>query len=183
MNIIILNGNPDPGNRTFDRYIASILKELAGRGHLARSFTLREMDIRYCLGCWTCWIKTPGECVHRDDMPSIYKAAMASDLLLFASPLIMGFTSGLLKRANERLIPLIHPHLALVQGECHHRKRYARYPGLGLLLQKGEDTDEDDIRITTDIYRREAVNFHSTLRAIFLADRPVNEVCDEIDAL
>jgi hypothetical protein len=183
MNIIILNGNPDPGNKAFDRYIASILKELAGRGHLARSFVLREMNIRYCTGCWTCWIKTPGECVHRDDMASIYKAAMASDLLVFASPLVMGFMSGLLKRANERLIPLIHPYSDIIQGECHHRVRYDRYPGLGLILEKGPDADDEDVRITTDIYRREAVNFHSSLRAAFLTDRPVNEVCNEIDAL
>jgi multimeric flavodoxin WrbA len=183
MNIIILNGNPDAGDKTFDRYIASILKELAGRGHQARVFTLREMNIRYCQGCWTCWFKTPGECVHRDDMPAVYRAVMASDLLIFASPVIMGFVSGLLKRANERLIPLIHPYLALSQGECHHRGRYSHYPMLGLILQKGTDTDEDDIRITTDIYRREAINFLSSLRVTFLTERPVKEVCNEIDAL
>ncbi len=183
MNVIILNGNPDAGNKSFDRYIDSILKELAGRGHQARAFALREMNIRFCTGCWTCWFKTPGECMHRDDMPAIYKAAMASDLLIFASPLIMGFMSGLLKRANERLIPLIHPYSEISQGECHHRRRYARYPVLGLILQKEEDTDADDIRITTDIYRREALNFRSSLLAAFMTDRPVNEVCNEIDAL
>ncbi len=183
MNIILLNGNPDMGDRAFDRYVASFIKELSGRGHQARAFTLRDMDIRYCTGCWTCWLKTPGECVHRDDMPGVYRAVMASDLLVFASPLIMGFVSGTLKRANERLIPLIHPYLDLVQGECHHRGRYARYPGLGLLLRKEAETDEEDIRITTDIYRREGVNFRSSLRAVLMADRPVNEVCDEIDAL
>jgi hypothetical protein len=183
MNILILNGNRDAGARSFDRYLASLAKELAGRGHLARVMTLRDLDIRYCTGCWTCWLKTPGECVHRDDMASVYKAVMAADLLFFASPLVMGFVSGLLKRANERLIPLIHPYLAIAQGECHHRGRYDRYPGLGLILGKGPDADDDDVRITADIYRREAINFLTSLRAVFLSDRPVKEVCDEIDAL
>lgn len=183
MNIIILNGNPDAGNRAFDRYIASLVKELSGRGHLAREFVLRGMEIRYCTGCWSCWLKTPGECMHRDDMPAVYKAVMASDLVFFASPVIMGFMSGLMKRANERLVPLIHPYAEIARDECHHRGRYDRYPGLGLILGKGPDTDDEDVRITTDIIRRDAINFKSSLRAAFLTDRPVNEVCNEIDAL
>jgi len=183
MNILILNGNRDAANRPFDRYISSLVKELSGRGHLARAMTLREMDIRYCTGCWSCWLKTPGECIHRDDMVPVYRAIMASDLVFFASPLVMGFVSALTKRANERLVALIHPYLALAQGECHHRGRYDRYPGLGLILGKGPDADDEDVRITTDIYRRDAINFLSSLRATFLTDRPVKEVCDEIDAL
>ncbi len=183
MNIVILNGNPDPKQKDLDRYIKSLGAELAKRGHAFQSFLLREMDIRQCIGCWTCWLKTPGLCVHRDEMPRIYRSVMAADLVILASPVIMGFMSALLKRANERFIPLIHPYIALVEGECHHRGRYDRYPGLGILLHRGADTDDEDIAIITDIYRREAINFRSSLRCAFLTDKSVPEVSHAIDAL
>ncbi|MBP7738726.1 MAG: flavodoxin family protein [Spirochaetes bacterium] len=180
MNIVILNGNPDPKRKDLDRYIASLGSGLTARGHSFQAYLLRELDIRYCIGCWTCWVTTPGLCVHRDDMAVIYKSVMAADLVLFASPVIMGFVSALLKRANERFIPLIHPYLALVEGECHHRGRYDRYPGIGLLLQRGTDTDDEDIAIITDIYRREAINFRTSFRCAFTTDRPVSEVTHAI---
>ena len=31
---------------------------------------LREKKINNCIGCFTCWTKTPGECLHKDDMTS-----------------------------------------------------------------------------------------------------------------
>jgi multimeric flavodoxin WrbA len=180
MNIVILNGNPDTGSKDFDRYIKSLGAGLTAGGHAFHSFLLRKMDIHSCIGCWDCWLKTPGLCRHRDDMPVIYKAVMAADLVIFASPVIMGFMSALLKRANERFIPLIHPYIALVEGECHHRGRYDRYPGLGILLHRGADTDGEDIEIITDIYRREAINFRTTLRCAFTTDQPLSEVTHAI---
>lgn len=182
MNIVILNGNPDAGNKPFDEYIGSLSRELSGKEHEVYVHLLRNMDIRYCTGCWSCWWKTPGLCAHRDDMPAIYKSIMAADLFFFASPVVMGFMSALLKRANERLIPLIHPYIAMVKGESHHRKRYERYPALGIILGKGPDADDDDIRIISDIYKREALNFKTCLRHTFLTAQPVQEVCNAIDA-
>ncbi len=183
MNIIILNGNPDPKQKDLDRYIKDLGAKLTARGHVFQSFLLREMDIRQCIGCWSCWLKTPGLCTHRDDMPVIYKAVMAADLAILASPVIMGFMSALLKRANERFIPLIHPYIAFAEGECHHRRRYDRYPGLSILLHRGPDTDDDDISIITDIYKREAINFKTSLRCALLTDQSVSEVSHAIDAL
>ncbi len=29
---------------------------------------LGKKDIKRCAGCFTCYVKTPGQCVHKDDM-------------------------------------------------------------------------------------------------------------------
>lgn len=183
METVIINGNPEGGDGAFDRWCGEAAAELAARGHGARLFTLRSMEVRYCTGCWTCWWKTPGLCAHDDDMKEIYRAVMASDLFFFASPVVMGFMSALLKRANERMIPLVHPYTLLDRGECHHQGRYDRYPGMGLILGKGPDTDDGDIAIITEIYRRDAINFKTSLRHVFLTEKTPREACDEIDAL
>ncbi|MBN2159186.1 MAG: flavodoxin family protein [Spirochaetes bacterium] len=182
MNIVILNGNPDPNARELERYIDALTAELAAKGHEVNAHTLRDMNIRSCTGCWSCWVKTPGMCAQHDDMPVVYTSVMAADLVLFASPIIMGFVSALLKRANERFIPLIHPYLVIDRGECHHLKRYTRYPELGLILHKGADADDEDIKITSDIYARIALNFKTTLRFSIQTSQPIQEALHAIAA-
>jgi multimeric flavodoxin WrbA len=169
MNITILNGDLYPENSKFTGY----LEDLSQEKSLANSvqlFNLAKMNLNYCAGCWSCWWKTPGQCVHKDDARHIFRAAINSDLLVLASPLVAGFTSSLLKRITDRLIVLIHPYTELRQGECHHKKRYEKYPELALIIDKEESTDEEDIQIIRDIYERLAINFHSKLQYIKFAD-------------
>ena len=136
MRVLILNGNPKAENTAFDGYLQSLSHSLQDLGNEASISVLREMDIKYCRGCWDYWLKNPGECCIADDSRGISRDVINSDFVLFASPVIMGFTSALLKKAVDRMIPLIHPYFALVQGEIHHRSRYDKYPLLGLLLEK-----------------------------------------------
>ena len=93
----------------------------------------------------------------------------------------MGFTSALLKKAMERLLPLVHPYFEVVNGEIHHLSRYDRYPLIGLLIQKGRDADEEDIKIISDIYMRSAINIKTSLRFTKLTDDSVEEVVNEIN--
>ncbi len=142
------------------------------------------MDIRYCIGCWGCWIKTPGECSNAvDDSRTVCREYINSDLAVFASPVVMGFTSAVLKRAHDRLIPLLQPYMEAYHGEAHHVSRYASYPDVGLLLAAGPDTDAEDIRIITEIYRRDAINFKAPFRFSRLTNDRVEEVAREINRL
>lgn len=58
--------------------------------------------------------------------------------------------------------------------------RYDKYPLMSLLLEKGKDTDEGDIRIISDIYRRDAINFKTSFCLAKLTSDPVEEVANEI---
>jgi multimeric flavodoxin WrbA len=48
------------------------------------------MKIHHCLGCFNCWVKTPGTCSIHDDEAEVTRRYIASDLVILASPLIMG---------------------------------------------------------------------------------------------
>ena len=183
MNITILNGNPAPENATFDGYLDGLVKTLQSGGHAVTLHQLRDMDIHYCTGCWGCWVKTPGECVAKDDSADVCRAAIQSDLVLHASPVLMGFYSALLKKATDKMIPLVHPYVTADQGEAHHWARYKRYPHFGLLLQRGEDTDDEDIEIIQEVHSRTALNFKSRLAITCTTDDPIEEVAREIDHL
>lgn len=172
MKITILNGNPDPANREFDDYLADIQRELVQSGHSLTVLTLRELNLRYCVGCFGCWVKTPGECITPDDGPRVLAEEIASDFVLWASPLILGFPSALLKKMLDKSIPLIHPYFAVVNGEAHHRPRYARYPRLGLLLGPEPATTQADLDLCADIFARTALNMKSQLEFVHTTAAP-----------
>ncbi|MFW6226616.1 MAG: flavodoxin family protein [Bacteroidota bacterium] len=169
MNITIINGDPDQHESGFSGSVSS-LADMLRTDHQVWYFELRNMEIRQCTGCWACWWKTPGVCVIKDDVSMVYQPVLSSDLVIFASPLRVGFTSALLKTLQDRMIPLLHPYMEIRNGEIHHRKRYPKYPLLSLLIQDESDTTAEDIEIVHDIYNRFAINFHSELKNVWTTD-------------
>lgn len=180
MKITILNGNPDTNKHDFESYLDNLALALDDLGLEVTTITLRDKDIHSCTGCWGCWVKNPGECLIPDDSIEIRRTIIHSDLLIFASPLIMGFTSALLKIMQDKLIPLVHPYIELVNNECHHIKRYENYPKLGLIFSPEPDTDAEDIQIVTDIYKRLSINFKSELLFSKSIDTPAENLIHEI---
>jgi multimeric flavodoxin WrbA len=182
MRITNLNGNPNPAS-DFQNYLQALAQRLTASGHAVTQLDLAGLDLKGCSGCFGCWVKTPGKCVKRDDSERVCRAAISADLLLLASPLVMGFTTALLKRAADQMIPLIHPYFVIEGGEAHHRSRYAHYPKFGLLLGADRGSDAEDIEITTAIWKRTARNLKSRMAFTAVADRAPEEVADEIALL
>jgi multimeric flavodoxin WrbA len=179
MKITILNGNP--GASPFDTYLTELSATLRAAGHRLTQFDLRELSLRYCIGCWGCWVKTPGQCSNGDATSlAMDQAVINADFVLWAAPLKMGFPSSLLKMALDKHLPLIHPYMQVDQGEAHHRKRYAHYPRLGLLLEKESSTDACDLQIVTDICCRTALNFKTRLEFSLTSETPVSEIAGRI---
>ena len=180
MKITILNGNPNAVNASFDSYLQQLMDELTSDDHAVTVFDLRDMDTSYCTGCFDCWVKTPGICRTADEGRDINRATINSDFVLWASPVIMGFYSALLKKVTDKFVGLVHPYAEFVNGEMHHLARYDSYPLAGLLLEKGADTDDEDIRIISDIHQRTALNFKTTSAFTKLTADPVEEVAAAI---
>jgi len=182
MKITLLNGAPAVDHPEFDRYLDELQRILQERGHPTLLLNLRELEARYCTGCWGCWVKTPGKCVFQDDSQEVCQSVIQSDFVLFASPVLMGYLSALMKKFMDKLIPLIHPYITVDQGEAHHRHRYApdQYPTAGLLLAKTPGTDDEDLEIITAIHERTMLNFKTRNVFTLLTDRPVQEVTHAI---
>lgn len=180
MKITILNGNPEPS--PFDTYLAQLTSALEGEGHTLTRLDLRDMSLRYCVGCWGCWVKTPGECVADEVSLEMGRAVINADFVLWAAPLKMGFPTALLKMAMDKHLPLIHPYMVVDHMEAHHLRRYPRSPRLGLLLEKEADTDDRDLQIVTDIFCRTALNFKTRLEFSLTTETPVADLARCITA-
>jgi NAD(P)H-dependent FMN reductase len=179
MNITILNGNPT--STPFDAVLAELGARLQAEGHSLTRFDLRDLSLRYCIGCWGCWVKTPGQCSNGDaTCLAMDRAVINADFVLWAAPLKMGFPSSLLKMALDKHLPLIHPYTLVDQGEAHHRKRYAQSPRVGLLLEKEAGTDARDLQIVSDIFCRTALNFKTRLEFSLTSETPPVELARRI---
>lgn len=181
MKILILDGNPDPNNTQFEEYLADLTKEIHGLDNEAKQIKLRDLNIRYCTGCWGCWAKTPGKCVFPDESHDVCREYIHSDFVLMASPVLMGFTSALLKKTQDRLIGLLHPYFEFVENEIHHLGRYDEYPKNGLLLDRSQNTDDEDIQIIKDMFRRFSLNFKTELAFFGLMAQDTKEIARAID--
>lgn len=105
---------------------------------------LSPMELDYCKGCFGCWIHTPGECVIRDSMADINRAAMQSDAAVYLVPVVFGQYSANMKNAVDRWIPNILPFFKLRHnGETIHPARYDSNPQF-IMLGYGEELAAED---------------------------------------
>lgn len=180
MKIFILNGNPKSDNVEFDNYIDKLSDVLISEGKETVVLRLRNMKINYCTGCYNCWLKTPGVCTFKDDMQQILTEYLDSDLVVFASPVIMGFISSLLKRVQERCLPLLHPFLCINNDRMQHVLRYDKYPSIALLLDRSEKFDAEYSEIIEKAFRS---NTHWKFLFSKTMDASPEEVAYEVNGI
>lgn len=182
MRISLIDAGAVESGGQYDVYTGDLVRQLVQRGHLVDHVHLTQLDLRPCTGCWSCWVKTPGRCAQPDDSGQVLRSYLAADLVVFATPLSLGFVRGVMKVMLDKLIPLFCPHIEVYHGECVHTRRYHRYPALGCLLHRG-DYDGEDVSITREYFRRYAFHFQTDLILEADTDLTPEEVCDAIDRL
>ena len=63
--------------------LSDLLEQAAAE---VRTFSLRELKLTHCIGCFGCWLETPGLCRFRDAGREIAQAIMESDTIILFSP-------------------------------------------------------------------------------------------------
>ena len=102
---------------------------------------LTKVTIKDCIGCWNCWMKTPGRCVHQD-LNTFYNKYLEADKVIIFSKISKGFVSGNLKTLFDRIIPLFLPYVEVSTGESRHVPRYEKYPDIELYYEGNFVTKE-----------------------------------------
>ncbi|MFC2079498.1 flavodoxin family protein [Candidatus Bipolaricaulota bacterium] len=138
---------------------------LADRDWEVTTTSLSELDIAPCIGCFGCWIKTPGECVIDDDGRDVARNIVGSDLVIYLSPIQFGGYSYELKKALDRSIGILSPFFRKVKREVHHKKRYSRYPNVAA-FGWGKRPGDDEADIFENVVRRNAINMHASKSAV-----------------
>jgi len=111
-------------------------------GAEVETVVLREKIIKHCKGCFTCWIKTPGTCIHKDDMTTeLFPKWRESDLVVYATPLYNYAMTAMLKAFIERTLPAAQPFFEIHEGRMFHPLRH-KTPAVVMLSVSGMP-DED----------------------------------------
>jgi putative sterol carrier protein len=117
--------------------LSYLVKGMQEAGADVETVHLREKTIRNCVGCFTCWTKTPGKCIHKDDMSKeLYPKWLASDLAVYATPLYHFHMNAAMKAFIERTLPVLEPFLVEGQQGTSHPLR-DRHPLLVFLSVAG----------------------------------------------
>ena len=160
MKIICVNGSPRGRDSNSHRIASEFLEGARKAGAEIEIFFLVEKKIGYCKACLSCWIKTPGVCVQKDDMAELLESVIKSDILVFATPVYADNVTGNMKIFIDRMIPALDPRVIRVQCETVHVKRYDRYPKVVVISNSGfpEQTHFQTLRL---YFRRLSRNMHS----------------------
>jgi len=156
----ILNGGDASNASRSDSVTDALRGLLESDGWGVVEHRIRDLDIAPCLGCFGCWVKTPGVCVIEDDGRRAAKSVAQSDLAVFLTPVTFGGYSATLKNQVDRLIPLILPYFTFVGSEVHHVRRYNRYPNLlGVGLLPAPDAGAESL--FRRVVLRNSINMHA----------------------
>ena len=100
-------------------------------------------EIMACLGCYKCWVKTPGLCfMTKDCANTVSEQEIQADAVIFLSKITYGGFSYDLKSFIDRSIPNLSPYFEIVLGDMRHGMRYERFPHM-ISIGYGADTPEE----------------------------------------
>lgn len=103
---------------------------------------MQKTEVKDCLGCWNCWLKTPGRCAHTD-LDDFYTAFVNADEVVFFTAVSRGFVSGNMKTLFDRLIPHYLPYIGYDTGESRHFPRYEKYPRVVVYYQDDFSSEQE----------------------------------------
>ena len=138
MKVLALNSSPRSGSQSkTEMMLKHLVEGMRDAGAEVEVVALREKSIRNCIGCLVCWTKTPGICVHKDDMTNdLLPKWLESDLVVYATPLYNYAMTATLKAFIERTLPSAQPFFEIHEGRMYHPVRH-KVPAAVILSVSG----------------------------------------------
>lgn len=122
MKILIINGSPrGEGSNTMK--VTNAFIQGAGWTDVD-TIDISKIKVGGCLGCFTCWSKTPGKCVIKDDMADSLEKILDADIIISSFPLYSCFFPGPMKTFIDRQLPLALPYMDKNAESGGHPSRY-----------------------------------------------------------
>ncbi len=129
MNILVINGSPK-GEKSNSYQLTNAflrgIKESDSEAAIRRR-TVCQMDIRPCLGCFSCWNRTPGKCCMEDDMAQVIQDLLWADITVWSFPLYYYTVPGELKNLIDRQLPMLLPFMEEKEGQAGNGGHPSRY--------------------------------------------------------
>lgn len=111
MKVLLINGSLQ-GEKSHSLMVARKFVEgiCEASDAKVKELHLGKMKIEHCTGCFCCWKVTPGQCAIKDDMETVIKEMLESDVIILCFPLYFFGVSSKMKTLMDRLLPLKLPY-------------------------------------------------------------------------
>lgn len=147
MKVLALNSGPRSDKESYTvKMLHPLVEGMREAGADVEIVNLREKKIRYCIGCFTCWTKTPGKCVHKDDMTNeLFPKWLVCDLVIYATPLYFHTINAAMSTFMERTLPAALPFFEQdADGKTFHPRRHRIPPNVLLTVCGFPEASEFD---------------------------------------
>jgi NAD(P)H-dependent FMN reductase len=105
-NVLLLRANPRKTGQT-EQLIQLFVQGVRESGARLVEVDLTTRNLQPCLGCFQCWLTTPGQCVQGDDLGELLEQILDADVVVCATPMYHFSMSSYLKILFERTFPLL----------------------------------------------------------------------------
>lgn len=133
MRVLVLNGSPRGERSNTLRLTTAFLSGFPSDTETEIAH-LNSLNIKPCMGCFSCWTKTFGECVLNDDMQTLYPKIAAADVIIESFPLYFFGMPSVFKAVTDRCLPFMKTYLGTsdedgkssfhqLRNEAMHSKR------------------------------------------------------------
>lgn len=116
-------------------------------------------SIHNCIGCFGCWIKTPGTCVIRDKYGDMGEHLSKCSELIIISKCAYGGFSPFIKNVLDRSISYVHPFFEIRNGEMHHQRRYDNKVNMKVYFY-GDKITEKEKQTAKGIVKANCINLY-----------------------
>lgn len=135
MNILIINGSPKGKESNTYKLTNAFLEGMetglqdARQNHEVHieELQVNRLNIKPCLGCFSCWNKTPGKCCIQDDMQEVIAKLLWADVTIWSFPLYYFTVPGGLKNLIDRQLPMVLPLMVEREDQVGSGSHPARY--------------------------------------------------------
>ena len=126
--------------------------------------------IKSCMGCFECWIKTPGKCKIKDGYENLAKLYSKADKVVIISQCVYGSYSPFVKNVLDRTIPYLLPFFKFKNKEMHHITRNKIKFDLNVYFY-GKNLSPNEKTAAKEIVKANGVNLDvKTFKVSFLED-------------
>ncbi len=137
--------------------------------------------IRHCVGCFGCWIKTPGKCVLKDGYDNLGELFSKSEKLTIISRCFYGCYSPFVKNVLDRSISYLLPFFKIKNNETHHKRRYQNNIQLEVHFY-GENITIEERKTAKKLVKANCTNFSVKNYKISFSNS-LDELCKEVTTI
>jgi multimeric flavodoxin WrbA len=109
MKVLVINGSPNKDKGNTAMILNPFLEGMRETGADVRLYYTEDLTVNPCKGDLSCYLRTPGKCIHNDDMTWLLSQINETDILVIASPVYFYGVTGPMKILLDRMFPPIPP--------------------------------------------------------------------------